>query len=72
MAKSFLKEVLKLTIEKFKVDGTFCMDGNTILEDEYKEVEQVGPAPGNSWGQHEAMVKQGLCKYACLFPQMNR
>ena len=72
MMKSYLKEVLQLTLEKFKEKGTFCLDENFFLENEYREVEQVLPTPGDSWGQHDAMVKQGLCKYACLFPKMNR
>ena len=35
----------------------------TILE-EYDQLEQVPPAAGDSWGQHDAMVKQGLCEKA--------
>ena len=72
MAKAYLKEILQLTIEKFKQNGTFDLDENKILEKEYQEVEQVLPSPGDAWGQHEAMVNQGLCKKACQFPLMNR
>ena len=72
MAKAYLKEILQLTIEKFKQNGTFDLDENKILEKEYQEVEQVLPTPGDAWGQHEAMVNQGLCKKACQFPLMNR
>ena len=72
MAKAYLKEILQLTIEKFKQNGTFDLDENKILEKEYQEVEQVLPSPGEAWGQHEAMINQGLCKKACQFPQMNR
>ena len=72
MAKSFLKEVLQLTIEKFKQNGTFDLDENHILLEEYKEVEQVLPMPGNARAQHDAMVNQGLCQKACRFPLKNR
>ena len=46
MAKAYLKEILQLTIEKFKQNGTFDLDENKILEKEYQEVEQVLPSPG--------------------------
>ena len=42
------------------------------LATEYKELEQAPPAPGNARGQHDAMIKQGLCQKACLNPKKNR
>jgi protein tyrosine phosphatase len=53
--------VLKLTTEKL---GS--------LSQEYNQLEQVGPAPGNSWGQHDAMVASNLCQAADTYPFMNR
>ena len=35
-------------------------------------VEQVPPAPGDAWAQHDAMVKNGLCKKARRNPKKNR
>ena len=55
MAKNFLKEVYKLTLEKFKqseimefnLGMEFCLENeNEILQTEYNEVEQVLPMPG--------------------------
>ena len=34
------------------------------ISEEYDQLEQVPPAPGDSLGQHNAMVKQGLCEKA--------
>ena len=33
---------------------------------EYRQLEVVGPAPGDPWGQHDAMVGNRLNGYACL------
>ena len=34
------------------------------ISEEYDQLEQVPPAPGDSLCQHDAMVKQGLCEKA--------
>lgn len=57
----FLKNLLKLTTDKLN-----------SLSQEYDQLEQVGPAPGNSWGQHDAMVASNLCQAADHYPFMNR
>jgi len=57
----FLKNLLKLTTDKLDA-----------LAPEYHQLEQVGPAPGNSWGQHDAMVAGNLCQAADKYPYMNR
>jgi len=59
--RQFLMTLLKKTEEKLK-----------NIPSEYQELEQVGPAPGNSWGQHDAMVAGGLCNAANKYPHMNR
>ena len=60
MAKAYLKEILQLTIEKFKQNGTFDLDENEILEKEYQEVEQVLPAPGQGCLIHKSRGKVSL------------
>ena len=42
----------------------FEMPSKETISEEYDLLEQVPPAPGDSWGQHDAMVEQGLCKKA--------
>ena len=50
----FIKKVLRATETK--------RQQKTEIVEEYKELEQVPPAPGNAWGQHDAMVSLGLCE----------
>lgn len=64
--KDFLHQVITLTRKKVAENEGLQIDK------EYKELEQVPPAPGNSWGQHDAMVNQGLCQKACKNPRKNR
>ena len=65
-----LKQIVLLTAEKIKKD---CIaEISKSLQDEYIQLEQVPPAPGDSWGQHDAMVKNGLCKKACENAIKNR
>ena len=56
--------------------STSCSCANPIqegeLDREYKELEGVGPAPWDTWGQHEAMVQGGLCRAAAAHPNSNR
>eukprot|EP00088_Acartia_fossae_P005618 TRINITY_DN1253_c0_g1_i12.p1 TRINITY_DN1253_c0_g1~~TRINITY_DN1253_c0_g1_i12.p1 ORF type:complete len:354 (-),score=33.41 TRINITY_DN1253_c0_g1_i12:29-1042(-) len=59
--RKFLQALLKLTKDKL-----------SSLKAEYFQLEQVGPAPGDSWGQHDAMVHAGLCNTAVKYPFMNR
>jgi len=59
--KNFLKKILELTTKKLG-----------LLSQEYDQLELVGPAPGNSWGQHDAMVAMKLCQAAEQYPYMNR
>ena len=61
--KSRLKSIISQTLKKFE-DGS--------IQREYEEVEQVPPAPGQSWEQHDTMVNQGLCKKACRNERKNR
>ena len=63
-AKEFLRKVLELTLPKLQQEG--------ILAKEYHEVEQVPPKPGDSWGQHDAMVSLGLCNKAVKNERKNR
>jgi protein tyrosine phosphatase len=63
--KDYLQSVLEQTLDKVALD-------QTVIDSEYDELEQVPPAPGQSWDQHDAMVSSGLCKKACKNPQKNR
>ena len=60
----FIKRVLKATEQKRQ-------EQTKILE-EYEELEQVPPAPGNAWAQHDAMVRLGLCEAARKHEVKNR
>ena len=46
------------------INTEFKIPSEETIGEEYDQLEQVPPAPGDSWGQHDAMVKQGLCKKA--------
>ena len=56
--------------------STSCSCANPSSEGEvdleYRQLEGVGPAPGDAWGQHEAMVQGGLCRAAEDNPHSNR
>ena len=65
-----LRQIVLLTAEKIKKD--YKAEISKSLQDEYNQLEQVPPAPGDSWGQHDAMVKNGLCKKACQNAIKNR
>ena len=60
----FIKKVLRATETK--------RQQKTEIVEEYKELEQVPPAPGNAWGQHDAMVSLGLCEAARSHAAKNR
>ena len=60
----FIKKVLRATETKRQKE--------TEIVEEYKELEQVPPAPGNAWGQHDAMVSHGLCEAARSHEAKNR
>ena len=60
----FIKKVLRATETK--------RQQKTEIVEEYKELEQVPPAPGNAWGQHDAMVSHGLCEEAKRNEAKNR
>ena len=60
----FIKKVLRATETKRQQE--------TEIVEEYKELEQVPPAPGNAWGQHDAMVSLGLCEAAVRNVAKNR
>ncbi len=62
--KDYLTQVVQLTRDKIR--------DKKSLPQEYEELEQVGPAPGDSWEQHPTMVAQGLCKKACDNERKNR
>ena len=64
-SKNQIKNLITLTVNKLQ-------QNISVLEKEYNEIEQVPPAPGNSWGQHDTMVAHGLCKKACQHPRKNR
>lgn len=64
--KDFLSHVITLTRRKL------AEKEGLLIDKEYKELELVPPAPGNSWGQHDAMVAKGLCEKACQNPKKNR
>ena len=59
-----IKRVLKATHQKRQ-------EGTVILE-EYEQLEQVPPAPGKAWEQHDAMVRLGLCEAARRHEVKNR
>mmetsp|Transcript_23586 Transcript_23586/g.44922 ORF Transcript_23586/g.44922 Transcript_23586/m.44922 type:complete len:344 (-) Transcript_23586:392-1423(-) len=42
------------------------------LQDEYENLQHIGPAPGQPDLQHAAMVKQKLCREASRHPHLNR
>jgi len=58
------KDILKLTLEKCKREES--------IREEYENLEQVPPAPGQPNNQHDTMVRMGLCQEACKFPYKNR
>ena len=62
--KEYLQKVLQLTLPKLQQEET--------LSKEYHEVEQIPPTPGDSWGQHDAMVYLGLCNQAVKNERKNR
>ena len=62
--KEYLQKVLQLTLPKLQQEET--------LSKEYHEVEQIPPTPGDSWGQHDAMVSLGLCNQAVKNERKNR
>lgn len=64
-AKLCLENILKLTLAKYKND-------NALLQQEYEELEQVPPAPGQPGRQHSTMIKQKLCLYSCQNELKNR
>ena len=65
-----LQRLLEATLTKLSKEQ--------LLNEEYEELEAVPPAPGDPWGQHDAMVKNKLCvkaqnnrlknRYCNLFP----
>merc|ERR1712183_389934 len=61
-----LKKILEATVLKRSEESRhdncdrYQYRPNTI-EKEYEELEQVPPAPGQAWQQHDQMVKLGLC-----------
>ena len=61
-----LERIVELTTEKLTRN-----DGEEIVK-EYSKVEQVPPAPGDSWAQHDTMISKKLCKKACKFKKKNR
>ena len=60
----FIKKVLRATETKRQQE--------IKIVEEYKELEQVPPAPGNACGQHDAMVSLGLCEAARKHEAKNR
>ena len=60
----FIKKVLRATEMKRQQE--------TEIVEEYKELEQVPPAPGNVQGQHDAMVSLGLCEVSRKHEAKNR
>ena len=42
------------------------------LDQEYELLQRVGPAPGDMWRQHDAMVTAELCQSAVKHPECNR
>ena len=46
------------------INTEFTTPSKETISEEYDQLEQVPPAPGDSLGQHDAMVKQGLCEKA--------
>ena len=58
-AMEFTQKVLKATLSKRQNEAS--------IREEYYALEQVKPDQGSSWGQQQAMVKQGLCKDATWF-----
>lgn len=61
----FYLEVLEATkTKRFKKPG--------LIQEEYERLEQVHPAPGDPWAQHDAMVSAGLCNQAVRNRLKNR
>ena len=46
------------------INTEFTTPSKETISEEYDQLEQVPPAPGDSLCQHDAMVKQGLCEKA--------
>merc|ERR1719483_818521 len=55
--------------------SSYKEDEDGPLFDEYNTLELVGPAPagsGNTWLQHEEMIRLDLCTAAAANPRHNR
>jgi len=61
---SKLARIASLTDKKLKSENS--------LSSEYEKLEQVGPAPGRPWEQHDTMVKNRLCEAAVQHSAENR
>jgi len=62
--KRRLGQILSSTLTKLK--------DFSILSSEYDDLEQVGPSPGRPGGQHDSMVRMGLCQAAVNHKEENR
>ena len=54
------------------INTEFTTPSKETISEEYDQLEQVPPAPGNPRDQHDAMVNQELCQKACQNPKKNR